>query len=278
MVAAAAALASGTVLLGNIEGLMAGWGGRQISAFQADLAYVHARAGRRAEAERFLKLAKTDPWEGFNIARAYVALGEPDSAFAWLDRSSWKWPHRAAWSTPRWIPSAPTRASHDYRRGWSKRWESGSEAGARGSHRTVNATPRHDLHPRRQIADDVELRRRRREHARVHQCLPVEPQRDARRAGHVGLELHLPGAGSDRTDTHAGKVEQRHVRTAVRVERDLDVAVEIGHQDRARRRGTGHRSARHVHRERLRTARAVLVGHGERRCCMHRWRDSSSCR
>ena len=75
-------------------------GGRQISALQANLAYVHARAGRRAEAERFLKLAKSDPWEGFNIAIAYVALGEPDSAFAWLDRSSWKWPHRAVRADP----------------------------------------------------------------------------------------------------------------------------------------------------------------------------------
>ena len=75
-------------------------GGRQISAFQANLAYVHARAGRRAEAEQLLKLAEKDPWEGFNIARAYVALGEPDSAFAWLDRSSWKWPHRAVRADP----------------------------------------------------------------------------------------------------------------------------------------------------------------------------------
>jgi TolB-like protein/Flp pilus assembly protein TadD len=75
-------------------------GGRQVSAFEANLAYVHARAGRRAEAERFLKRAKTDPWEGFNIARAHVALGEPDSAFAWLERSSWKWPHRAARADP----------------------------------------------------------------------------------------------------------------------------------------------------------------------------------
>jgi TolB-like protein/DNA-binding SARP family transcriptional activator/Tfp pilus assembly protein PilF len=75
-------------------------GGRQISAFQANLAYVHARAGRRAEAERLLKLAKQDPFEGFNIARAHVALGEPDSAFAWLERSSWKWPHRAVRADP----------------------------------------------------------------------------------------------------------------------------------------------------------------------------------
>lgn len=75
-------------------------GGPQVSAFQANLAYVHARAGRRAEAERMLALAKTNPWEPFYVARAYVALGERDSAFAWLDRSSWKWPHRAARATP----------------------------------------------------------------------------------------------------------------------------------------------------------------------------------
>jgi hypothetical protein len=23
-----------------------------------------------------------------------VALGEPDSAFAWFDRADWRWPHR----------------------------------------------------------------------------------------------------------------------------------------------------------------------------------------
>ena len=75
-------------------------GGRQVSVFQANLAFVHARGGRRGEAERLLKLAKTDPWEGFNIARAYVALGERDSAFALLDRSSWRWPHRAVLADP----------------------------------------------------------------------------------------------------------------------------------------------------------------------------------
>jgi tetratricopeptide (TPR) repeat protein len=75
-------------------------GGRQISSFLAGLAYVHARAGRRAEAEQVLQRAKTEPWEGFSIARAYAALGEPDSAFAWLDRSSWRWPHRAVLADP----------------------------------------------------------------------------------------------------------------------------------------------------------------------------------
>jgi tetratricopeptide (TPR) repeat protein len=88
-------------------------GGRQISAFQANLAYVHARAGRRAEAERLLNLAKADPWEGFNIARAYVALGVPDSAFAWLDRSSWKWPHRAVRVDP---ALDPVRADPRFKR------------------------------------------------------------------------------------------------------------------------------------------------------------------
>jgi TolB-like protein/DNA-binding SARP family transcriptional activator/Flp pilus assembly protein TadD len=75
-------------------------GGAQISSFQATVAYVHASAGRRSEAEQFLQRAKTNPWEGFSIARAYVALGMPDSAFAWLERSSWQWPHRAVRADP----------------------------------------------------------------------------------------------------------------------------------------------------------------------------------
>ena len=75
-------------------------GGRQLSWFLANLAYVHARGGRRAEAEQVLRRAKADPREGFTIARVYVALGERDSAFAWLDRSDWQWPHRAALADP----------------------------------------------------------------------------------------------------------------------------------------------------------------------------------
>jgi len=30
----------------------------------------------------------------FSIGRAYVALGDLDSAFVWFDRADWRWPHR----------------------------------------------------------------------------------------------------------------------------------------------------------------------------------------
>lgn len=63
--------------------------------YLADLAYVQALAGARGDALETLSRAKSRPGEGFAIARANVALGEPDSAFVWLERSSWQWPHRA---------------------------------------------------------------------------------------------------------------------------------------------------------------------------------------
>ena len=72
----------------------------QMSSYLADVAYVHALAGRRAEARQFLQRAKADGGETFSIARAHVALGEPDSAFIWLERSSWVWPHRAIRADP----------------------------------------------------------------------------------------------------------------------------------------------------------------------------------
>lgn len=74
--------------------------GEQSAVPFARLAYALARAGRRAEAIQALQHAKVNPPEAFEIARVYVALGERDSAFAWLDRSSWKWPHRASRADP----------------------------------------------------------------------------------------------------------------------------------------------------------------------------------
>ncbi len=65
------------------------------SGLLADLAYVLAAAGDREEAVAILSRARQDGSAPFNIARAYVALNQPDSAFAWLRRSPWQWPHRA---------------------------------------------------------------------------------------------------------------------------------------------------------------------------------------
>jgi predicted Zn-dependent protease len=62
--------------------------------FVADLATVHAHAGRQAEARRDIRRAVALAAPPMTIARAYVALGQPDSAFAWLDRTDWTWPHR----------------------------------------------------------------------------------------------------------------------------------------------------------------------------------------
>lgn len=68
--------------------------------FIADLAYVQARRGRLAAARETLERAKSQPFEPFNIGRAYVALGDADSAFVWLAQSTWQFPHRAALSDP----------------------------------------------------------------------------------------------------------------------------------------------------------------------------------
>jgi hypothetical protein len=64
--------------------------------FLGDLAHVQALGGDTATARQTLRRAKVQPREPFTVARAYVALQESDSAFAWLDRSNWPWPHRAA--------------------------------------------------------------------------------------------------------------------------------------------------------------------------------------
>ncbi len=63
--------------------------------FVADLAYVQALRGDTAAALATLEQAKREPFEPFSVGRAYVALRQPDSAFAWLERSNWQWTHRA---------------------------------------------------------------------------------------------------------------------------------------------------------------------------------------
>ena len=68
--------------------------------FLADLAYVLALRGETAAARAALARSERQAFEPFNIARAWVALGERDSAFVWLERSNWKWPHRAVRSDP----------------------------------------------------------------------------------------------------------------------------------------------------------------------------------
>ena len=68
--------------------------------FLADLAYVLALRGDTARAVELIDRARAQVFEPFSIARAYVGLGQVDSAFAWLDRSRWEWPHRAVLSDP----------------------------------------------------------------------------------------------------------------------------------------------------------------------------------
>jgi TolB-like protein/DNA-binding SARP family transcriptional activator/Flp pilus assembly protein TadD len=68
--------------------------------FLADLAFVQALRGETESALENLRRAKEQPFEPFNIARAFVALGQTDSAFVWLEKSSWHFPHRAVVSDP----------------------------------------------------------------------------------------------------------------------------------------------------------------------------------
>jgi serine/threonine-protein kinase len=68
--------------------------------YQGDLAYLLARSGARQEARAVLREAIGRRAESFNVARAWIALGEADSAFVWLERSSWHWPNRAVRADP----------------------------------------------------------------------------------------------------------------------------------------------------------------------------------
>lgn len=70
------------------------------SYVRADVALVLARAGSHGEAREQLKRAKDNRPDAFKIARAHVALNEPDSALVWLERAPWQFTHRAV----RWDP------------------------------------------------------------------------------------------------------------------------------------------------------------------------------
>jgi tetratricopeptide (TPR) repeat protein len=74
--------------------------GPERADFLADLAFVQALRGDTAAAHEALRRAKANPIEPFNIARAHVALGPLDSAFAWLERSTWQFPSRAVRTDP----------------------------------------------------------------------------------------------------------------------------------------------------------------------------------
>jgi TolB-like protein/DNA-binding SARP family transcriptional activator/tetratricopeptide (TPR) repeat protein len=85
----------------------------RFSAALADAAYVYARAGKTADAREFLTRAKNNVFEPFYIGRAHVGLGEPDSAFVWLERSNWKWPWRGTLYDPALDPLRNDPRFHD---------------------------------------------------------------------------------------------------------------------------------------------------------------------
>lgn len=68
--------------------------------FLADLAYIQALAGDATAARSTLLRAKEQPRAAFNIALVHIALVERDSAFVWLEKASWRWPHRAVLGEP----------------------------------------------------------------------------------------------------------------------------------------------------------------------------------
>ena len=70
-----------------------------------DLAYALALAGERDEARAILREAERRESRlagaaAFNIGRAWMALGDTGRAFAWLERSDWRWAHRANLHNP----------------------------------------------------------------------------------------------------------------------------------------------------------------------------------
>lgn len=64
------------------------------AALSAYLANAQAAAGKPDEARQLLERAIAQRADGFSVATAHIALGEPDSAFAALQTVAWQWVHR----------------------------------------------------------------------------------------------------------------------------------------------------------------------------------------
>jgi len=98
--------------------------------FVADLAWIQALMGQTTAARATLRRAKVMPFEPYNIGRAYVALGEPDSAFAWLERATWNFPQCADRRDPALDGGGATRASRAWYRVSTVRWGCGGRTRA----------------------------------------------------------------------------------------------------------------------------------------------------
>ena len=108
---------TGDTLQGAQRLLAAVRDGKPSTQARANLAWALALLGRADSANRVLTsvTARLTPSasarNGFVIARAYTALRQRDSAFAWLERADWRWPPwgnvhaselSSLWSDPRY--------------------------------------------------------------------------------------------------------------------------------------------------------------------------------
>ena len=108
---------TGDTLQGAQRLILAARDGKPSVQSLANLAWALAMLGRADSATRVLKTVtarltpSTSARHGFVIARAYTALRQRDSAFAWLERADWRWPPwgnvhavelSSLWSDPRY--------------------------------------------------------------------------------------------------------------------------------------------------------------------------------
>lgn len=78
--------------------------GPERGTLRARLAAVEAGAGRRDRALASLREAESEDVNPFEMAIAYIAIGDVDRAFDLLERAEWKYPVRAVRADPRLDP------------------------------------------------------------------------------------------------------------------------------------------------------------------------------